>query len=94
MENIIFLELKRLGYNVFVGKVDEKEVDFIAEKVSNKMYIQVCESLGDDKTLERELAALLAIKDNYEKLVITNDKTFAESYEGIKIRNAIEWISE
>jgi len=94
LENIVFLELKRRGYNVFIGKVDEKEVDFIAEKASHKIYIQVCETLGDDKTLERELAALLAIQDNYEKMIITNDKTFVESYEGIKVKNAADWLCE
>jgi predicted AAA+ superfamily ATPase len=94
LENIVFLELKRRGYNVFIGKVDEKEVDFIAEKASHRMYIQVCETLGDDKTLERELAPLSAIKDNYEKLVITNDKTFVESYAGINVKNAADWLCE
>ena len=92
LENIVFLELKRRGYNLFIGKVDEKEVDFIAEKASHKMYIQVCETLGDDNTLKRELAPLLAIQDNYEKLIITNDKTFVESYEGIKVKNTADWL--
>ena len=94
LENIVFLELKRRGYNVFIGKFDEKEVDFIAEKASHKIYIQVCETLGDDKTLERELAPLSAIQDNYEKLIITNDKTFVESYEGIKVKNTADWLCE
>jgi len=94
LENIVFLELKRRGYNVFIGKVDEKEVDFIAEKASHKMYVQICETLGDDKTLKRELAPLLAIQDNYEKFIITNDKTFVESYEGIKVKNAADWLCE
>jgi predicted AAA+ superfamily ATPase len=94
LENAVFLELKRRGYTVFVGKVDEKEVDFIAEKASHKMYIQVCESLGDDNTLKRELAPLLAIPDNYEKLIITNDNTFVESYEGINIKNTADWLCE
>jgi predicted AAA+ superfamily ATPase len=94
LENIVFLELKRRGYDVFIGKVDEKEVDFIAEKASHKMYIQVCETLGDDKTLERELAPLLKIQDNYEKFIITNDKTFVESYDGIKVKNTAEWLYE
>jgi len=58
------------------------------------MYIQVCEALGDDKTLKRELASLLAIKDNYEKMIITNDKTFVESYEGIMVKNAADWLCE
>jgi predicted AAA+ superfamily ATPase len=86
--------LKRRGYNVFVGKVDGKEVDFIAEKASHKMYIQVCETLGDDDTLKRELVPLLAIQNNYEKLIITNDITFVESYEGIKVKNTADWLCE
>jgi len=94
LENIVFLELKRRGYKVFTGKVDEKEVDFIAEKASHKMYIQVCETLGDDNTLKRELAPLFAVQDNYEKLIITNDKTFVESYEGIKVKNTADWLCE
>ncbi|MCL1808864.1 MAG: ATP-binding protein [Clostridiales bacterium] len=94
LENIVFLELKRRGYNVFIGKVEEKEVDFIAEKASHKMYVQVCETLGDAKTLERELAPLLAIRNNYDKFIITNDKTFVESYEGIKVRNTTDWLCE
>ena len=94
LENIVFLELKRRGYNVFIGKVDEKEVDFIAEKASHKMYIQVCEALGDDATLKRELAPFLRIQDNYEKIIITNDKTFVESYEGIKVKNTADWLCE
>jgi predicted AAA+ superfamily ATPase len=93
LENIVFLELKRRGYNVFIGKVDEKEVDFIAEKASHKMYIQVCETLGDDNTLKRELAPLLAIQDNYEKMIITNDKTFVESYNGITVKNAADFLA-
>jgi len=94
LDNIVFLELKRRGYNVFVGKVDEKEVDFIAEKASHKMYIQVCETLGDEKTLERELAPLLAIQNNYDKIVITNNRTFVEDYEGIKVVNTADWLCD
>jgi len=94
LENIVFLELKRRGYNVFIGKIDEREVDFIAEKASDKMYLQVCETLGDDNTLKRELAPLLIIQDNYEKMIITNDKTFIESYNGIKVKNTADWLCE
>ena len=94
LENIVFLELKRRGYNVFIGKVDDKEVDFIAEKASHKIYIQVCETLGNDDTLKRELAPLLVIQDNYDKLIITNDKTFVESYAGIKVVNTANWLLE
>ena len=92
LENIVFLELKRRGYNVFIGKIDDKEVDFIAEKASHKMYVQVCETLGNNDTLKRELAPLMAIKDNHEKIIITNDKSFVESYDGIMVRNTIDWL--
>ena len=94
LENIVYLELKRRGYNVFIGKVDEKEVDFIAEKASHKIYIQVSETLGEASTLERELAPFRAIQDNYEKIIITNDKTFVESYDGVKVKNAADWLCE
>lgn len=94
LENIVFLELKRRGYKVYVGKVDETEVDFLAEKASHKMYIQVCETLGAENTLKRELAPLMAIQDNYEKLIITNDRTFVESYQGVKVKNAADWLLE
>ncbi|MCL2135512.1 MAG: ATP-binding protein [Candidatus Bathyarchaeota archaeon] len=94
LENIIFLELLRRDYKVKIGKVGEKEVDFIAEKANDKIYIQVSETLGDQEILERELMPLLAIADNYEKWIITNDKTFVESYEGIKVKNTIDWLCE
>jgi len=94
LENIIFLELLRRDYKVKIGKVGTKEVDFIAEKTNDKIYIQVSETLGNQEILERELMALLAIADNYEKWIITNDKTFVESYEGIKVKNAIDWLCE
>ena len=63
-------------------------------KASHKMYIQVCETLGDESTLERELTPFRAIQDNYEKLIITNDNTFVESYEGIKVKNTADWLCE
>jgi len=93
LENVVFMELKRRGYEVYIGKIDEKEVDFIAEKASHKMYVQVCETLGDENTLKRELAPFMAIQNNYEKIIITNDKTFVESYEGVKVRNIADWLS-
>jgi predicted AAA+ superfamily ATPase len=94
LENIIFLELLRRDYKVKIGKVGEKEIDFIAEKANDKIYIQVSETLGNQEILERELTPLLAIADNYEKWIITNDKTFVESYEGIKVKNTIDWLCE
>ena len=92
LENIVFLELKRRGYRVCIGKIDGKEIDFIAEKASHKMYVQVCETLGDTATLGRELTPLTLVRDNHEKMIITNDRTFVEDYEGIKIKNAADWL--
>jgi predicted AAA+ superfamily ATPase len=94
LENIVFLELKRRGYTVYIGKIGEKEIDFIAEKATSKIYVQACESLKDKKTLDRELTPLLAVSDNYEKFIITNDETFVESYSGIKVKNTRSWLLE
>ncbi|MCL2288997.1 MAG: ATP-binding protein [Candidatus Bathyarchaeota archaeon] len=94
LENTIYLELLRRDYKVKIGKIGEKEIDFIAEKTNEKIYIQVSETLNNKEILERELTPLIEIPDNYEKWIITNDKTFVENYEGIKIKNAINWLCE
>jgi predicted AAA+ superfamily ATPase len=94
LENTIYLELLRRDYKVKIGKIGEKEIDFIAEKANDKIYIQVSETLGNQEIFERELTPLLKIADNYEKWIITNDKTFVESYEGIKVKNTIDWLCE
>ncbi len=94
LENIIYLELLRRGYNVFVGKIGEIEVDFIAEKPDEKIYIQVTESLLDKSVYERELRSLKAIGDNYEKIVLSMDKSFITSDEGIKLMNIIDFLLE
>lgn len=92
--NVVFFELKRRGYRVFIGKIEDKEIDFMTEKDSHKFYVQVCFTLGDEKTLKRELAPLFSIKDNYEKIIITADKSFIENYDGIKIKNIQKWMCE
>lgn len=93
LENIVFFELLRRGYKVSIGKVGEKEIDFIATKSDNKKYIQVTESLKDEKTRERELAPLQATKDHFEKIVLTTDVLFTGTTEdGIKITNLIDWL--
>jgi len=84
LENIVFLELKRKGYQVYVGKLDNKEIDFIAEKQGSKIYVQVAYKLENEQTVEREFAALLAIKDQYPKYVVTMDSFWKESVEGVK----------
>ena len=94
LENIVFLELLRRGYSVQIGKIGELEIDFVASNLKEKIYIQVSQSIMDEKTLNRELRALQSIPDNYEKIIISMDKNYALSLEGIKIKNAIEWLLE
>ena len=94
LENIVFLELLRRGYSVQIGKIGELEIDFVASNPKEKIYIQVSQSIMDKKTLNRELRALQSIPDNYEKIIISMDKNYALSLEGIKIKNAIQWLLE
>ena len=102
LENIVYLELLRRGYTVYVGKIDYKnterkmvtrEVDFVAETSRGLEYYQVSDSMNDPKTLEKELASLKLIKDNYPKYVLTRD--YGEyDYDGIKQLNVLEWLSQ
>ncbi|WP_146552587.1 ATP-binding protein [Rummeliibacillus sp. SL167] len=92
LENIIFLELIRRDYRVYIGKVGETEVDFVAEKPNDKLYIQVTESMQSPETRERELRPLRMIADNYEKIVLSMDRNYITSYEGIKSLNLIDWL--
>ncbi|MGX8833567.1 ATP-binding protein [Amedibacillus sp. YH-ame6] len=94
LENIVFLELIRRDYRVSIGKIGETEVDFIAEKPNEKRYIQVCETMSGEATRERELRPLRLIDDNYEKIVLSMDKSFIQSYEGIKAINIIDFLLE
>ena len=93
LENIVFLELIRSHYRVYIGKIGDTEVDFLAEKPNEKLYIQVTESLASPKTRERELRPLLSINDNYEKIILTSDRNFITSENGIKIMNVIDWLT-
>lgn len=94
LENIVYLELIRRGYEVFIGKVDEYEVDFVAINNNGKMYAQVCETLkdNDNKTLERELRSLRKIDDNYEKIILTSDQIPLSNEDGIIVKNVLEWL--
>ena len=92
IENIVFLELLRRDYRVYIGKVGETEVDFVAEKPDDKLYIQVTESMQSPETRERELRPLRMIGDNYEKIVLSMDRSFITSYDGIKSLNLIDWL--
>lgn len=92
LENIVFLELIRRDYRVYIGKVGDTEVDFVAEKPNDKLYIQVTESMQSPETRERELRPLRLIPDNYEKLVLSMDRSYINSYDGIKALNLIDWL--
>ena len=92
LENVVFLELLRRDYRVYIGKVGETEVDFVAEKPNDKLYIQVTESMLSPETRERELRPLRMIPDNYEKIVLSMDRSFITSYDGIKALNLIDWL--
>lgn len=92
LENIVFLELLRRDYRVYIGKISETEVDFIAERPDDKLYIQVTESMSSAQTRERELRPLQMIPDNYEKIILSMDRSYIQSYEGIKALNLIDWL--
>ena len=94
LENIVYLELLRRGYDVYIGKVDEYEVDFVAIDSNGKRYIQVCETLKDNenKILTRELNSLQKIADNYEKIILTMDNIPMFNEEGIIVKNVLEWL--
>ena len=92
LETIVYFELLRRGYQVFVGKWYSSEVDFFAVKQDTRKYYQVTLSMMDEKVKERELAALEIINDNYEKLILSMDKTYITDHEGIKFMNIIDFL--
>lgn len=95
LENIIYLELLRRGYDVYIGKYDDLEVDFVAKKPENTEYYQVAlttRSEDDNKILERELAPLKKINDNYPKYILTLDEDLDADFDGIKKINALDWL--
>lgn len=92
LENIVFLELIRRDYRVSLGKVRDTEVDFVAERPNDKLYIQVTESMQSPETRNRELRPLRMISDNYEKIILSMDRNYINSYDGIKSLNLIDWL--
>ena len=92
LENVVYLELLRRGYRVYIGKMDELEVDFVAINRESTSYIQVAATVRDEDTLARELRPLQRIKDHYPKTILTLDDDPAADYERIRRINALEWL--
>ena len=92
LENIVYLELLRRGYRVNIGKSNDYEVDFIAENPNDIKYYQVTKSLSSEDVKNRELRSLESINDNYEKIILTMDKSINNDYNGIKVINIIDWL--
>lgn len=92
LENVVYLELLRRGYDVYVGKIDSFEVDFVTKNRKGIVYYQVALTVRDEKTLERELRPLMAIRDHYPKFILTLDEDPEAQYDGIRRINARDWL--
>ena len=91
LENIVYMELRRRGYSVTVGRMGEKEIDFVCSKRSEKLYVQVAYLLADENTVRREFGAYDGVKDNFPKYVVTMDE-LDMSRDGIKHRNIRDFL--
>ena len=94
LENITALELLRRGFTVSVGRVGEKEIDFVAEKQGEKLYVQVCYLLNDESTVQREFGSLLDVRVNYPKIVLYKEGSFRGSFEGIPAIRIEDWLTD
>ena len=94
LENVVCIELLRRGYRVSVGRIGDLEIDFVAERDGRKTYIQVAYLLPSKTTLEREAAPLLAVKDNYPKLLLTLDREVGNDYEGVRRLYLPDWLDD
>ncbi len=94
MENVVFNHLEYCGYNVMVGKLGDREIDFVAVKNNSTVYLQVCYLLPDKKVVEREFGNLLAIRDNYRKIVVSMDEFAAGEVKGIEHLHLINFLTE
>lgn len=92
LENIVYLELKRRGYNVYIGKTKDKEIDFVATKQNEKIYVQVTQEIKSEKIQKSEYEQLLEIRDNYPKYVVMADDFAGGNYEGIKTMNIVDFL--
>ena len=92
LENIVLLDLLAHGYQVFIGKQNDREIDFIAQKRNEKLYIQVCTTLTDSKVVDREYGSLEAVDDHFPKYVLSLDKGFETSRKGIRWMNIRDFL--
>ena len=90
LENIVFFELKRRGYDVHIGKNAEKEIDFVAARRDEHIYVQVCRNLPEES--DREVANLLEIRDHYPKYVVTMDELAAGNINGVRIVHIVDFL--
>lgn len=91
-ENLVYLELRRRGYDVYVGKIKNLEIDFIAMRGSEKTYIQVSDSIADPLTFEREMAPFAMLRDGYPRMLIARTRNPESDYEGVRIVNLSDWL--
>lgn len=92
LKNVVYLELRRRGYRVHVGKYGDREIDFIAELNGQLLYVQVCYLLETEEVIEREFDILLKIKDNFPKYVVSLDEFFGDDRQGIKWMNVRDFL--
>jgi predicted AAA+ superfamily ATPase len=94
LENVVYLELLRRGYQVHIGKFGDREVDFVATRRGERLYVQVAYLLATPETIEREFGVLKAIPDNYPKLVLSMDTAFGDDVEGIRRRHIVDFLCD
>lgn len=92
LENVVYLELCRRGYKVYIGKIGDAEIDFVAERLNDKIYVQVTQRIASEKTEKREYDRLLEIRDNYPKYVLRTDEFASGNYEGIKTMHVADFL--
>ena len=92
LENVVYLELQRRGYEVYIGHLSDGEIDFVATRRGDKLYVQVTQEIKSEKTEQREYKRLLSVKDNYPKYVLRTDEFAGGNYEGIKSMHIADFL--